>query len=151
MCNTGWGCAVQAKGVQCGLRVCSTGWGTPAVQAEGVQNRLRNAEQSVSLSPYCTPTTRTAHPQPVLHTLSPYCTPTARTAHPQPVLHTLSPYCTPSACTARPQPVLHTLSPYCAYFIQVEVFLTKTLLVIYSSCSKLASIWILLLSSKRII
>ena len=53
--------AVQVEGVQYRLR--------DAVQVEGVQYRLRDAEQNVpqlvlQLS------ARTAHPQPVLHTLS---------------------------------------------------------------------------------
>ena len=93
-----------------------------AVQAEGVQYRLRETLCSASPSLCCgCALACTVHPQPVLHTLSLYCTPSVCTAHPQPLLDTLSWYlgcasvCTgkPSARTANPQFALHTLSLYC--------------------------------------
>ena len=52
--------AVQAEGVQYRLRVCSTGGGC-ALWAEGVQYRLRGTLCSASLSLYCTPSACTAH------------------------------------------------------------------------------------------
>ena len=44
------------------------------VQAEDVQYRLKETLCSASLSLYCTPSTCSAHPQPLLHTLCLYCT-----------------------------------------------------------------------------
>ena len=93
-----------------------------AVQAEGVQYRLRETLCSASPSLCCgCALACTVHPQPVLHTLSLYCTPSTSTGHSQLVLglclslywQTLSPYCIPSGCTAHPQPVLQTLRLYC--------------------------------------
>ena len=92
VCSPGWGCAVQAEGVQYRLEVCSTSWSTPIVQAEvcstgwGMQNN--------------------EFPPPVLHTLSPYfgCA-SACISHSQLVLW----YGCASSCTAHPQPVLHIL------------------------------------------
>ena len=85
-----------------------------------MQYRLRDAEQRVSPSLYCTPSACTANHQPVLHALSLYfgCA-LACTTHRQPLLHIISLYCISFACTSVvSQPVLHTLSLYCTYFIQ---------------------------------